>query len=164
MSWTPLAERFATLPLLLAGPILRRVEPDAVTVWLALKEARTVTLVIYGKKADGELRQQFVGMRRTVRLGDHLHVVAVTARAEPGDQSLLWGEYYCYDLFFQAEQVPEKDVPATTAHLSTSGVLVRDPASTDDLHRCVYPGQSLPGFVLPPEDVDSLRIMHGSCR
>lgn len=44
MSWTPLAERFDRLPLILAGPILRRTEQHAVTVWLALKEAQMVTL------------------------------------------------------------------------------------------------------------------------
>ena len=47
MSWTPIAERFPTLPLILAGPILRRTEPQAVTVWLALKKSQTVTLRIY---------------------------------------------------------------------------------------------------------------------
>ena len=31
-------------------------------------------------------------------------------------------------------------------------------------HRLVYPGHPLPSFVLPPEDVNLLRIVHGSCR
>ncbi|MBA2680765.1 MAG: hypothetical protein H0U76_20515, partial [Ktedonobacteraceae bacterium] len=47
MTWASLAERIDTLPLILAGPIVRRVEPQLVTVWLALKEARDVTLYIY---------------------------------------------------------------------------------------------------------------------
>lgn len=44
MVWTRLAPRLSRLPLVLAGLILRRVEPDTVTVWAALRESRTVTL------------------------------------------------------------------------------------------------------------------------
>ena len=61
MSWTPLAERFSSLPLILAGPMLRRTELRAVTVWLALKEARIVTLCIYSRDAGGKLVQQLEG-------------------------------------------------------------------------------------------------------
>src|SRR5947199_7495662 len=91
MSWTPLAERFSTLPLILAGPILRRTEPGAVTVWLALLSAQAVTLRIYARDDSSHLIQCFEGTRRTVRLGDHLHVVAVTARAGSDDEALSWG-------------------------------------------------------------------------
>src|SRR5437588_12988318 len=98
MSWTPLAERFSHLPLILAGPMLRRTEPRAVTVWLALKEARTVTLRIYAKNAEGNLVQQLEGTRHTVRLGDHLHIVAVTARATNSIEHLAWRGFYYYDL------------------------------------------------------------------
>src|SRR5205807_6958616 len=94
ISWIPLAKRFTTVPLILAGPMLRRVEPQAVTVWLALKEARTVTLRIYLKNEDGQLIQQFAGTRCTVRLGDHLHIVAVTAHATTIGEHLAWGQLY----------------------------------------------------------------------
>ena len=101
MSWTPLVERFSALPLILAGPILRRTEPCAVTVWLALKEARMVTLRIYARDTTGNLIERFAGTRPTVRLGDHLHVVAVTAHVSTGEEQLAWGGLYYYDLFFQ---------------------------------------------------------------
>src|SRR2546430_2245783 len=81
MAWTPLSERLSSLPLILAGPLLRRTEPTAVTVWLALKAARTVTLRIYGRDAPGGLVPRFEGTRHTVRLGAHLHLVAITAHA-----------------------------------------------------------------------------------
>src|SRR5258706_8216166 len=77
MPWTPLAERFSHLPLILAGPMLRRVEPGSVTVWLALKQARTVTLRIYSKNEEGKLVQQLVVTHQTVRLGDYLHLILV---------------------------------------------------------------------------------------
>jgi len=94
MSWTPLAERFSSLPLILAGPMLRRTEPRAVTVWLALKTPQVVTLRIYSRNGAGTLFQQLESTRHTVRLGDHLHIVAVTARATNEHERLAWGELY----------------------------------------------------------------------
>jgi hypothetical protein len=96
MPWAPLAERFSSLPLILAGPMLGRTEPGAVTVWLALKESRMVTLRIDTGNAEGQLVQQLEGTLHTVHL--------------------------------------------------------------------VYPGHPLPSFVLPPEDLNHLKILHGSCR
>ena len=166
MSWTPLAERFTALPLILAGPLLRRVEPQFVTVWLALKEPRMVTLRVYASNDAGDLVQQCEGAHHTIRLGNHLHIVAVTARAS-ADALLHWGGLYYYDLFFQADDhtgTLETPVPANAAHLETPGILNIDPSQADPLHRLVYPGHTLPSFVLPPEDVNQLRVVYGSCR
>src|SRR3989440_7881355 len=164
MSWTPIAERFPTLPLILAGPILRRTEPQAVTVWLALKKSQTVTLRIYAQGEDGNLNEQFAGTRRTVRLGDHLYLVAVTARARYSGEQLAWGALYYYDLFFQTYSSSDDHVLVTAAHLSTPGILNIDPFLADSLEQLVYPGHPLPSFVLPSEDLNQLRIIHGSCR
>ncbi|SRR5713226_3496770 len=164
MSWLSLAGRFSSLPLILAGPMLRRAEPHAVTVWLALKAARLATLRIYGSNAEGKLVQQLEGTRHTVRLGDHLHLVAVTAHATNQRERLAWGELYYYNLFFQADSTPGRNGPETPADLDTPGILTLDPSSADLLHRLVYPGHPLPGFVLPAEDLNQLRLLHGSCR
>ncbi|HTD18930.1 MAG TPA: hypothetical protein VK667_05295, partial [Ktedonobacteraceae bacterium] len=83
MSWIPLVERFSAFPLILSGPILRRVEQQSVTVWLALKESCTVTLRIYTRNDEETLVQQFEGTHHTIRLGNHLHIVAVTDYATP---------------------------------------------------------------------------------
>ncbi len=117
MTWTPLAERFSSLPLILTGPMLRRTEPHAVTVWLALKEPRVVTLRIYGKSAEGKLMQQLEGTCHTVRLGDHLHIVAVTARSTKEHEHLAWGELYYYNLFFQSDNTPGSHDQETPADL-----------------------------------------------
>jgi len=161
MPWTPLAERFSNLPLILVGPMLRRTEPRAVTVWLALKEPRRVTLHIYARDGS-DLVQQFEGARHTIRLGDHLHIVAVTARASSGDEQLAWGGLYYYDLFFQPGDAVAGQAAAD--QLSTPGILNSDPAKADPLHRLVYPGHPLPGFVLPPGDLNHVSLLHGSCR
>ena len=142
--------------------MLRRAEPRAVTVWLALKEPRTVTLRIYSRDAGGELVQQLEGTRHTVRLGDYLHVVGITARATSEDEQLAWGGLHYYDLFFQPDEAAEGQ--ATASQLSTPGILNLDPSVADPLHRLVYPGHPLPSFVLPPEDLNHVSILHGSCR
>lgn len=164
MTWTPLAERFSSLPLILTGPMLRRTEPHAVTVWLALKEPRVVTLRIYGKSAEGKLMQQLEGTCHTVRLGDHLHIVAVTARSTKEHEHLAWGELYYYNLFFQSDNTPGSHDQETPADLDTPGILNIDLSLADPLHRLVYPGHPLPSFVLPPEDLNQVKLLHGSCR
>src|SRR5690348_113060 len=164
MSWTPLAERFSSLPLTLAGPILRRTEPRAVTVWLALKTPQVVTLRIYSRNGAGTLVQQLEGTHHTVRLGDHLHIVAVTARATNEHERLAWGELYYYNLFFRPDSTSERRGLETPASLDTPGILATEPAAADPLHRLVYPGHPLPSFVLPSEDLNRVRYLHGSCR
>ncbi len=165
MTWQPLAERFANLPLILSGPMLRRVEPQSVSVWLALKEPRTVTLRVYAQNEAGELVQQFEGTSRTIRLGDHLHLITVTAHATNEQERLAWGKLYYYDLFFQSETLAEHtSVPTTAAHLDTPGILNNNRATANERPRLVYPDQPLPSFMIPPEDLNQLRILHGSCR
>jgi hypothetical protein len=66
-------------PLVLAGPMPRRVEPEAVSVFVACSRPRAVRLSIYqGTLADPE---RLVGTAEagTVPLGASLHVAVVTA-------------------------------------------------------------------------------------
>ena len=147
MSWQPLKTTLATKPLVLAGPMLRKVTESSVTVWLALKEFADVTLEILPSDAR-VVRRLFSGQRKTVRIGRNLHLVAVTARRE--DQPPLTpGTVYSYDLSF------------TTAD------------GTVDLSKAVgasgkaayaYGSKRLPGFALPPADLEAVRLVQGSCR
>ncbi len=167
MAWRSLADRVDNLPLMLAGPIVRRAEPRLVTVWLALKEARDVTLRIYEYTPAGQLTQRMEGTRTTIRLGDNLHLVAVTVQMKDDEQALSWGELYYYDLFFSvAYTLQDTNASALepTDHLATHGILTTDPAEEDPLQRLIYPGHPLPGFMLPAADVRDLRVVHGSCR
>ncbi len=161
MTWTPLAQRFDALPFILAGPLLRRTEPASVTVWLAVKEACQVTLRIYRRGAEDKLVPQFEGTRNTVRLGDHLHLVAVTAATNQTEEQLQWGQHYYYDLFFLPEDAP---LTADAAHLAMPGIYTAAHSQADPIQSLVYHGHPLPGFVLPPEDLNQLRVIHGSCR
>src|SRR3989440_12094795 len=109
MSWTPLAERFSTLPLILAGPMLRRAEPRAVTVWLALKASCRVIRSTYAGNAGGKLVQRFEGTRQTVRRGYHLHIVGLTASTANDYEQLNTGKLEYYLLLFYPDQASEHD-------------------------------------------------------
>lgn len=47
MVWESLSTRIANLPLVICGPILRHTESDSVTIWIAVKEHRTLSLRVY---------------------------------------------------------------------------------------------------------------------
>ena len=169
MSWTPLSHRIHHLPLILAGPILRRTQTEFVTVWLALKAPRQVELKVYSTEGGtGEIvdRPLLQGASSTVQLGKYLHVVAVTAK--PINSNVLTsGQIYAYDIEFAGS--PE----------SQSGVRVRE-NEKENLISCLWPASpdlsalgaetisyfphQLPTFALPPKDLNYLRIVHGSCR
>jgi hypothetical protein len=143
MGWIPLKERIHQIPLILAGPILRRTEPNAVTVWIALKQSRIVTLVVF----DTNKRVLIKGRKKTIQLGTNLHVVAVTAKA--AQAVLSHGEIYLYNLAF---------APGET--LTKAGVLNLEGTIAD----ITYPQYELPSFAMVPNNFQDLRIIHGSCR
>lgn len=154
MTWMPLHQRLHQLPLILAGPILRRTEPTAVTVWLALRQACQVTLQIYSTEYGNGLvveRSLFAGTRSTVSIGQNLHIVAVTARAEPRQQ-LESGQIYAYDLTFQTSDDSEQTLQQA---------LNSDQAPLVSIS---YFEHQLPTFLLPPHDINELKLIHGSCR
>jgi hypothetical protein len=142
MVWLPLRERINTLPLVLAGPILRRAEPNSVTVWVALKASCYVTLKVF----DLNYNLLLFDSRKTIKIGTNLHVVAVTAQAE--SNVLLYGENYLYDLEFDGK------------NLNYPGILNEDGLISD----ITYSTYNLPSFALPPQNLNQLRIVHGSCR
>ena len=74
------------MPLLLAGPVLRRVEEDLVCVWIATSQPCNASLLLFdgGDVAAsdtplGDLRAEWVSdVQATLRIGPHLHVLAIT--------------------------------------------------------------------------------------
>lgn len=152
MSWTPLCDRVDRLPLILAGPILRRTEPNAVTVWVALKEPRNVTLKVYSTvNGNGEVidRLLLIGKSYTIPLGQFLHVVTITANPYVIGESILQpSEIYAYDLEFGNNNLTEA---------------LNFDSGFPEVTISYFPHQ-LPTFAMPPNDLNYLRIVHGSCR
>ncbi len=137
----------ADLPLILAGTILRRTEPDKVTVWLALKEARSLRLEIYATKDRGATIDTVLleGNTDTIQLGKHLHVVTITAFAK-NDVLLQPGEIYAYNVY-----------------CTDDGYSLIDDTRIHK-YNLSYFSHQLPTFCLPPDNLNNLKIVHGSCR
>ncbi|GAB4370616.1 MAG: hypothetical protein Kow00121_11470 [Elainellaceae cyanobacterium] len=169
MSWTPLRSRLQQLPLILAGPVLRRTEPEAVTVWLALKQACQVTLEVYATvDGDGLVVDRtpvLQGTHNTVAVGQYLHLVAVTARST-NRQRLQSKQVYVYDLQFEqiAQAVPPAQIFGDQFRGDRCTLYQALTSEAVPLVSVSYFNHELPSFALPPEDLADLRIVHGSCR
>jgi peptidoglycan hydrolase-like protein with peptidoglycan-binding domain len=149
------------LPLVLCGPIVRRVDPTSVTVFVALRAECTVTLTVFALgPAPGFARAATVGTgsRTTIRLADRLHVVALTASGI----ALTPGTLYGYDLAFSgganAGSLFDADVVAADAAAARTALTYQGHPQAP----AVVP--AVPTFVTPPTDPNQLRIFHGSCR
>jgi hypothetical protein len=129
--------------------MLRHVTRDEVTVFVALKSECTVSLNVY--RDIGLARtMMFTGSRTTVKLGAHLHVVAVTARTHVASQVLLPETTYFYDL----------DFGPGFRTLGAKGVLAPIVVPLP----FAYLLTDLPSFALPPAALDKVRFVHASCR
>ncbi|MGF1604319.1 MAG: PhoD-like phosphatase [Thermosynechococcaceae cyanobacterium] len=135
---------------MLAGPILRKTESDAVTVWVALSERSSVRLSVYSTSNQGRQIEQLCleGQSQTLKVGDRLHIIAVTAT--PSNAVLQPGQIYAYNLQFC---FPDSRQPVT---LHSENVLGQESIS--------YFAHQLPTFALPPTHLQDLKIVHGSCR
>lgn len=163
---------------LLAGPIVRRVEPTLVAVWVALRKPATLRLELYRGVGSAETlgppiaqvpRPAATGGRRglppdphTIAVGVNLHIGMALWEPE-GTARLDWGALFSYDLWLTADD----DGPAVNfAALDLlRDRLVRSHHGNDhDWLALGYTANWLPSFRLPPPDPLQLRIAHGSCR
>ena len=156
------------LPLLLAGPILRRVESDLVSVWIATSRACNVSVLLYvggdviaSEDANDDLRARWVSdLQPALQIGANLHVLtAVLDLRTPGGNAvrtsgttLVPDQTYSYDL-----QIFERANPAQRQTLRTLGLLT-GPTPLG------YDPDELPSFRACPQELDRLVIVHGSCR
>jgi hypothetical protein len=157
------------LPLILAGPIVRRVTARSVSVWVALAEGADVTLSIWDKViATGTDTSVYAptdaaiysASRHTLRMGNKLHIALVTIDLPPAPAAPLFpGKLYSYNLSFN---------PASgNADLKSLGLLLdKFPTSNDPIPNLAlgYTPGFLPSFLLPPVTIDKLNLVHGSCR
>ena len=145
------------LPLILAGPIVRRVEPALVSVWVALRGQCTVKLSLWegGQIKPGDREPLIAGpdpATKTLRVGDQLHLAVVSLKL-PAGKVLVPGRIYSYDLTFQNQSGAQT--------LKSLGLL------KDELGKHLalgYETDVLPSFATCPPQLNQLKIAHGSCR
>jgi hypothetical protein len=163
-----------TLPVVLAGPIVRRVEPRLFTVWIALRDAvaspDSVEVKIWrGIQTSGPAAGAVVsgdplvasGTATTRQFGQHLHVALVVVKLNAPQPPLDPGTIYSYDVIIHRG--------GDTQNLETLGFLADQPeppppADTPAALALGYATDRLPTFCTPPASIDKVRLTHGSCR
>jgi hypothetical protein len=156
----PLASRLNTLPLILAGPILRRVDAHSVTVWIALRTSHSVALkVLPNNSTTPVLTSSFVP---TMKVGEHLYVVAVTASS--ASVTLSNQLLYTYQLQFQPTGSSDTFSLHTPGYFLPGTPTPGGQISLADAGEFSYSDIGDPCFCLPPNDPQDLRVIHGSCR
>ena len=86
----------SSLPLVLCGPVLRRVEANAIHVFVATKEACDVRIELHGSSGSGAT-PVLSEVTKTRALGKHLHVALVSMDLS---QPLQPGDLRSYDVRF----------------------------------------------------------------
>jgi hypothetical protein len=145
------------LPLVLAGPILRRVDARRVCVWMALSKPGDVTVTVFsGRTAstgDGTAATPSIGTqtRSTRPFGANLHAITVDVECV-GMPPLT---RHSYDVVVKAG--------GQAKGLKALGLL-KDGSGTPKPLGLGYATDMLPGFVTPASAIEDLRIAHTSCR
>ena len=96
-----LSARFSDLPLIICGPMVRRVEPEIVSVRVALKEARSVELELYTgycTPSGPDFPEKTVTFKSEktscYRVGEHLHIaLAISSPHQRATFSCYTGLY-----------------------------------------------------------------------
>jgi hypothetical protein len=148
------------LPEVLAGPIVRRVEPRACSVWIALRDpSDAVRLTVWrGLQSAGAAPGQVASNQApagsatvaTRPFGRKLHIALVTVSFVAPVPALEPGAVYAYDL-----QVGGRG-------LKQLGLLQDDAAS--QALALGYETDRLPSFVTPPPRAGDTCLCHTSCR
>lgn len=150
MPFTSVSTRISTMPLVLVGPILRKITGSSVSVFVVTKESKNVELSVY--KADNT--PITTATAQTKALGAHVHVLVLTA--SPPSGSLVPNRVYQYNLKFDG--VPMIQPNGTL----TDGVLVN--AHYQLPEGITYGDHIYPSFLLPADSTNQLKFVHGSCR
>ena len=149
------------LPLLLAGPILRRVEPTLVSVWVALRDPATIALTLWDGRVTAGSGNVFLSSEapgtKTLRVGKQLHIALATIKIPKTSPRVLQpGHVYSYDISIKTA--------TETRTLKTLGLLTAGQVAGKQLEPLGFEENFLPGFSLPPDAITDLHVVFGSCR
>ncbi len=161
-------------PLILAGPVLRRVDLayradnsdppiQLMSVWLALREAATITLSVFtGRKqvgSSGGVAPTTGAIAsvtaQTIRIGEQLHLAQVTYKSQPTQSPMVAGQLYSYNIGITASRGLQ-DLRSLGLLADSTGVVPQKALG--------YGEGYLPSFATIPPGLQDLRLIHGSCR
>lgn len=152
LSAEPCDSATETLPLVLAGPVLRRCTPKAVTFWLATSRPVAGRLTLSVQDAEPQMirPQQWQAQCRQIQAAEHLWFQLAEIRPDAPLPEETW---VGYDLSLAPLDAAEQALITLTEDQFISW---RQWAP--DL---AYPQHETPGFVLKRQ---LNRLLHGSCR
>lgn len=127
-----------TLPDVLVGPLLRRLSPTRLVLWLVASRPLTMQLVLYPEQTDAQTHP-LDGSHQCVAIGQHAYLYFIDLSLP---SALPTDERIAYDLQVQDAQGEWQRLPDWAPWLC-------------------HEGESYPGFVLASRHH---RLMHGSCR
>lgn len=155
------------LPLVLAGPIVRKVDATSVTIWIALSEPGWVRVKVWDgdqmstgpgtvQSGDAPVAEDVGTLAR--KWGEHLYTATATAHSSAMG-GLTNGRLFSYDVIHEG------------VGLLGLGLLVDASGAADGIDAAApprlalgYATDRLPTFVTPAPLVPGLRLAHTSCR
>lgn len=148
---------------LLAGPILRRVEPKSVSVWVACSQAFSAKLSIYEGNFPVTATPPLPAATfespnaQSIRIGEKLFINLITLTV-PDPSALNPVSLYSYNITFT------KNAGGTETLQSLN--LLDDSAEGVKRKKLAlgYTKDKLPTFVLPAPSIENIQVVHGSCR
>ena len=151
--------QLSSMPLILAGPIVRFVNKTRVTVWVALKSAATVTLKVQEAGSSNALTSPTT---EAVQIGSNLYLALADLDLTTAGISLDETKVYFYNLVFSGTASGDLTTPG---NLTAPGIAFSPGLLSYAELTTAFPGQSgLPSFVLPQSNLANLCIAQGSCR
>lgn len=155
-----------SLPLVLAGPILRRVDPGQVTVWMALSQPCSAELGVWAGLVDTDIGVveepfQFPGVihistpANSIPIGANLHLVLVNLKMLDGE-GLTPGQLFSYNVVLTDPNGNKHDLRSLGFLKNKTDAPKHVALGFNDLF--------LPSFAMAPAALDQLNIVHGSCR
>ncbi|WP_180994326.1 hypothetical protein [Bacillus sp. Marseille-P3661] len=139
-------------PTLLAGPIVRRVEPTKIVIWVALSKrfrtrAKLFRITPCSNNSYSYKKIKSRNKTKTVQLGDHLNISLI--EIAPCNSSFPIQTLIGYNLIFQRSN---EQYDLHSLHLT----------SPENPHSLVYGKLKYPSFYI--DNGETTKIIYGSCR
>lgn len=132
-----MAQPKTELPTIISGPIIRRLQPEQMTLWLVTSEPLEASFVLY-RAGKALFECECAKIASSVKVGTKAYIHLIHYKPEEPLPTDTWLEY---DLIFNHED-GERNLHALVPEL-------------------LYPQELRPGFVIKTQ-ID--QILHGSCR
>jgi hypothetical protein len=168
-NWTIRLSPMGELPFVLLGPMLRRVEPRHVSVFLATNVPADVRVSLFDGEVDaaappGEL---VAAEMSTTRFAASFHAAVVTVDLVGATAPLEPGHLYSYDVRLTVDGGAARSLKdiGLLSDTELDGYGKADPAAQKITVDAIgYAENRLPSFVTCPASLDELVLAHASCR